>query len=142
MNRVLALILLAVAVGVVSFGISRQMAKSTAPADSLDWMTAEFDLTAQQRADIVKLQTDYAVICERHCAAIANAKDRLAAASAADISQAEADMKRLELVCITSTREHLREVAAQMEPTAGRRFLALVEPKLAGFQHEAPLELP
>lgn len=116
----------------MSFGVTRWLGREQPPADSLEWMTREFALTAEQRAAIARLQADYSVVCEAHCAAIMAARD------AGD----PAELGRLEAVCTVSTREHLHRVAACMDPEAGRRFLALVEPKLAGHRHEAPLGLP
>lgn len=142
MRRITLLLVLIVTAGVGSFGLTRWFAKPPIPTDALAWMATEFSLTPAQRTRIAALQADYMVVCDRHCAAIADAKSKLAEASPATRAQAEADMQRLEVICIDSTRAHLRAIAAQMEPVAGRRFLALVEPKLAGFRHEAPLGLP
>ncbi len=132
MKRLLQLVVLILAVGGVSFGVTRWLAREQPPADSLEWMTREFSLSADQRAAIARLQADYAVVYEAHCVAIMAARD------AGD----PAELKRLETVCTTATRAHLHAVAACMDPAAARRFLALVEPKLAGHRHEAPLGLP
>lgn len=131
MKRALLLIVLVVAVGAVAFVVTRGLVPRP-PADSLDWMTREFELTPAQRAAIDRLHADYAVVCERHCAAI------IAAREAGD----PVELRRLETVCNESTRAHLRAVAAHMEPAAARRFLELVEPKIADHRHEAPLGLP
>lgn len=132
MKRLLQLVVLILAVGAVSFGVTRWLAREEPPADSLEWMTREFSLTAEQRSAIAGLQARYAVVCEAHCAAI------MAARETGD----PAELRRLEAVCTTATREHLHAVAACMDPEAARRFIALVEPKLAGHRHEAPLGLP
>lgn len=142
MKRALLLILLVAGVGAGAFGLTRWLGRPAEPADSLDWMAAEFSLGPEQRAAIARLHADYAPVCERHCEEIYQARVRLDAASEAETAVARAELVRLEAVCTESTLAHLRAVAAHMEPAAARRFLKLVEPKLAGHGHEAPLGLP
>jgi hypothetical protein len=45
------------------------------------------------------------------------------------------------LVCESAIATHVRECAAHMSPEAGRRYLALVLPKIKDFDHQAPPDL-
>jgi hypothetical protein len=47
----------------------------------------------------------------------------------------------LRLVCENAIAVHVREVAAQMSPDQGQRYLALVLPRIAGFDHRAAPDL-
>jgi hypothetical protein len=66
---------------------------------------------------------------------------RKALVSASDKTAAHAELARLEAVCQDATRAHLKRVAAVMSPDQGARFLSLVEPKVSGQTHSAPVGL-
>lgn len=101
--------------------------------DQLDWLRREFHLSAEQTAAIARLQTAYAPLCAEHCRLIREAQSR-AQPTPAEIAQ-------LEQVCHDATLRHLRDIAAVMSPAEGRRFLALVEPKVSRHGHQGPLGL-
>jgi hypothetical protein len=46
-----------------------------------------------------------------------------------------ADVAALEAVCVKATTEHFRRVAALMPAGQGERYLAIVLPRLADFDH-------
>lgn len=143
MKRGVLLALTVLAAGLLAFGITRYFGPS-APAEMTDeiaWMRSEFHLTAEQAAAVEKLHDDYFPVCMEHCRLVARARKTLAAASADERPSAQAELARLQSVCETATREHLRRVAAAMPPAEGERFLALVLPKLTHLEHNAPLGL-
>jgi hypothetical protein len=142
MKRYLILIGLAVAVAAASFALTRGL-MPRGEEDQMTWLRREFKLTAGQAAAVEKMQAAYQPVCAEHCRLIMEARDRLAAlASEASAKEAaQADLLRLERICHAATLEHLREVAAQMAPGQGRRFLTLVEPKVSRHAHHGPLGL-
>jgi hypothetical protein len=110
--------------------------------DTMEWMRCEFRLTEAQHAEIVRLHNQHGVVCAEHCALVGAARERLAAArragAAAAIAAAADDQKKAEAVCRASTEEHVRRVAAVMAPEQGKRYLAMVLPRLAGLDHLGP----
>ena len=141
------LVLLALAVGAIAFGLTRWLACPHADADELAWMKTEFHLTSAQTAAIEQLHDDYSPVCMEHCRLIREAGVRLTAfdtasqRNSADYAAAFAEMNRLKGVCHDATQKHLEAVAAQMSPDEGRRFLDLTLPKLVDQSHAAPLDL-
>jgi len=140
-NFWLTLIVVATA-GVVSFGTFYAMndepavRRAAREGDAMAWLRAEFHLNGAQFAAIKQLHDDYGVVCSRHCAAIMAAKQRAAAsATSADKARAEAAVAALERTCLDSMTEHFRRVAALMPPREGERYLAIVLPRVAGYEH-------
>ena len=138
MKRYFILLAVAVAVAAGSYALTRNLLPA-GEEDQLAWLTREFQLTPAQAAAVEKLQADYQPVCAGHCQLIMAARTRLAAAPGDAAVQME--ITRLEQVCSDATRRHLHEVAAQMTPEQGHRFLALVEPKLSRQTHQGPLGL-
>ena len=138
MKRYLALIALVVAVAAASYALTRGLMPHR-EEDQMVWLQREFQLTASQTAAVEKLHAAYQPVCSEHCRLIMAARERMAAAP--DDSAARAEIARLEKICNQATLAHLREVAAQMAPEQGRRFLALVEPKVSRHEHQGPLGL-
>ena len=140
---------LAAVVAFVAFRSGRDpaVAEALAKRDELAWLRADFKLTEQQFANIEKLHTSYSAVCEEHCRAIQEAMRARAvlkanaAATPAQVSAAEKRVQELRLVCETAIAAHVREVAAQMSPEQGERYLALVLPKVADFDHQAAPDL-
>lgn len=139
-RRTLLLFALAVAAGLLGYGLTRLALRPPAFAvDSteaqLDWLAREFSLNAGARAEVARLQSAYEPVCENHCAAIARAqaslKTALAAGDASARAAAEAQLARLKQLCAESTQAHLRAVAAQMPPAQAARFLNLMQPRVA-----------
>jgi hypothetical protein len=91
--------------------------------DQLTWLRREFNLSAEQTAAIDRLQSAYAPVCAEHCRLIQQATTRTA--------PSPDEIARLEQICHDATVQHLRAIAAVMAPAEARRFLALVEPKVA-----------
>jgi hypothetical protein len=52
------------------------------------------------------------------------------------LAEAEAELARLDAVCRASVRAHLESVASLLGPSDGPRYLALVLPRMAAFDHQ------
>jgi hypothetical protein len=121
--------------------------RALAGQDAMEWLRADFKLTAAQFAAIKKLHDSYSVVCEKHCNDImdaVHARDTLKARPAADgvaVAAAERKVEELRLVCESAIASHVRECAKHMSPEAGERYLALVLPKIKDFDHQAAPDL-
>lgn len=140
-----ALAALTVGAGLVCYRASCEPALHAAAVagDTMSWLRSDFHLTAAQAAEIEKLQAAYAPSCDEHCRLIraaTQARDALAAArhvDAAAVAQARQRLQDLRTACESALTRHVRQVAAVMGPEDGRRYLALVLPKIAAFDHTA-----
>jgi hypothetical protein len=124
---------IAIAVCVASFGafyaVNREpaaMREAAREGDALEWLRVEFKLSDAQFAAIKRLHADYGGTCARHCAAIMAARERQAPA---------AEIAGLESECVRSMKDHFERVAALMAPDQGRRYLALVLPRIEDYDH-------
>jgi hypothetical protein len=127
-------------------GGDRTVQAALAHSDAMEWLRVDFGLTDAQFAAIKKLHDDYSVICEEHCRAIQDATRTLRAlksaqASPAEIAAADREVQTLRLVCESAIATHVRRCAAEMSPEAGKRYLAMVLPKIKDFDHVAPPDL-
>lgn len=115
--------------------------------DALEWLRSDFNLTELQFAAVKRLHESYAVECEGHCRAIqeaAHQRERVKAqepANAAAIAEAQRKVDELRVSCETAIASHVRQVAAQMSPAQGARYLALVLPKIKDFDHQGPADV-
>lgn len=143
------LIAVAGAVGLASFkfGSKSEVHEALLRRDALAWLKADFHLNDAQFAAIRKLHESYSVVCEEHCRAIqeaAAARSALKSAAQPDagaIAAAERRWQETRQICETAIATHVRQVAAEMAPAEGRRYLALVLPKIADFDHRAAPDL-
>lgn len=140
---------IALMVGLISYRANGSTAVKAALAkqDAMAWLRADFQLTDAQFTAIKRLHDAYSLVCAEHCRAIQDAaqlRDELKASSKADVaSLAEADrrVEELQAVCESAITSHVRQCADLMTPEAGRRYLALVLPKIEDFDHAAPPDL-
>ena len=115
--------------------------------NAMEWLRADFALTDAQFAKIKKLHDSYSVVCEKHCMDIMHAtraRNELKASPSVDATATAAADKRVEelrLICEMAIAAHVRQCAAEMSPSARDRYLALVLPKIADFDHQAPPDL-
>ena len=115
--------------------------------DAMEWLRMDFHLDDGQFSAIKKLHEAYAPSCAEHCRLIQEAtKMREALKSAgrgdpAEVTAAEARLQELRTVCETAITRHVRQVAAEMSPVEGARYLALVLPKISNFDHLAAPDL-
>ena len=143
------LIGIAVAAGFVSFRLGRNSDVRDAldKRDALAWLRTDFHLNDAQFAAIRTLHESYSVVCEGHCHAIQEAAmTRTALSSAAQpdaaaVVAAERRLQELREICENAIAAHVRRVATEMSPAEGQRYLALVLPKIANFDHTAPPDL-
>lgn len=110
--------------------------------DALAWLKADFHLTDRQFAEIKQAHDAYAPSCEEHCRLIqeaTKARDAVTAARGSDpaaVAAAERALQELRTTCETAIAAHVRKVASLMSPEDGQRYLALVLPKIADFDHQ------
>lgn len=94
--------------------------------DAMAWLRTEYRLDEAQFAAIKQLHEDYREKCAEHCSAIMAAEKRRAPA---------AEVAALEKVCVDAMTVHFRRVAALMPAGQGERYLAVVLPRVAGYDH-------
>jgi hypothetical protein len=143
------LVAVAGAAGFVSYrmGGEPEVRDALEKRDALAWLRTDFHLNDAQFAAIRKLHDSYSVVCEEHCRAIQEAviaRNTLKAGSHPEVGAVENAQRRLEELtqkCETAIAAHVRLVAAEMSPAEGERYLALVLPKIADFDHLAPPDL-
>jgi hypothetical protein len=120
-------------------GVKAAMAKR----DALEWLRAEFGLNEAQYRQIKELHEAYSSVCEEHCRQIQlanrerNELKALPQANPEILAAAETRLSQLRLECETAIAAHVRQCAAMMSPAAGERYLAMVLPKIADFDHRA-----
>jgi len=122
------------------------MHAAVAKGDTMEWLRTDFHLTDAQFAAIRRVHASYAGTCEEHCRMIqeaTRARDALAAAHGdkAAIDAANREIQRMRTACEGAIAAHVRRVAALMSPEEGRRYLALVLPKIASFDHTTAPDL-
>lgn len=129
------------------FSGDRAVKAAVAKRDAMEWLRSDFQLTEAQFAKIKQLHDSYSLVCEEHCREImraTRARMELKNSPAADptvVAAAEKKVEDLRRVCETAIAAHVRRCAAEMSPEAARRYLALVLPKIADFDHQAPPDL-
>lgn len=115
--------------------------------DTMEWLRADFNLNDRQFAAVKKLHEAYAPSCAEHCRLIQAATLERNAFKSADGSDpaakvaAERKLRELRTTCETAITAHVLKVAALMSPEDGRRYLALVLPKISNFDHLAAPDL-
>lgn len=148
-GTLLVLVLLATAAGFAGYRMSFEpgLHAAASKGDAMEWLRADFHLTDTQFTAIRELHNSYAGSCEEHCRMIqeaTQARNSLKAAQGADSAAmlaAEQKVQELRIHCETAITRHVREVAALMSPEDGERYLALVLPKIADFDHKAAPDL-
>ena len=150
LTRTLAvLVLLAAVTGFVCYRMSCDPTLHAAVLkhDTMEWMRADFNLTDTQFSAIRDLHNSYAGTCDEHCRMIqeaTKARNALKAAQGGDSAAmlaAEQKIQKLRTHCETAITRHVHQVAALMSPEDGQRYLALVLPKIADFDHQAAPDL-
>jgi len=134
----------AVAIGFMCYHLSTapELHAAVRQGDALAWLRMDFQLDDRQFAEIKRLHEAYAPSCEEHCRLIqeaAQARDALHARIGSDpaaVAAAERTLEELRVTCETAIAAHVRKVAAVMSPEQGARYLALVLPKIADFDHQ------
>jgi len=113
----------------IFYAVSREraeMRQALRDGDAMAWLRTEFRLNDSQFAAIKQLHADYRGKCAEHCSAIMAAEKRGAP---------PAEVAALEKVCVDAMTVHFRRVATRMPPGQGERYLAVVLPRIADFDH-------
>lgn len=141
--------LVAVATGCIAYHLMRQPAACDCPPggeggmhDDLAWIRMEFKLTPSQLRQIEAVHGAYQSVCQRHCDEIAEARMTLAAARGQkrppdEIAAAESQLGQLDEACKAGTTAYVREIAGIIGGEEGGRYLAIVLPRVACFDHSA-----
>ena len=133
----------ALALGLICYrlGSDPTLHAAVRQGDPMEWLRTDFHLSDPQFAAVKKLHEAYAPSCAEHCRMIQEAtrtRDSLRSArrgDAAVVIAAEARLQELRTHCETAIARHVRQVAAEMSPAEGARYLALVLPKITNFDH-------
>ncbi len=146
LRSIAVLVLVAAATGFVCYRLSADpvLHAVAAKGDAMAWLRTDFHLNDAQFGAIKKLHDAYAPSCAEHCRMIqeaTKARDALKAADPAAVAPAEHQLQELRTLCETAITRHVRQVAAEMSPADGARYLALVLPKISDFDHQAVPDL-
>ena len=148
LGTVAVITLLAAGIAYVGYRLSGDPALRAAvtKGDTMEWLRTDFHLSDAQFSAIRRLHAAYAGTCEEHCRMIqeaTRARNALVAANGNKVAIAEANsqIQRMRLMCEGAIAAHVRQVAALMSPEDGRRYLDLVLPKIANFDHAAAPDL-
>jgi hypothetical protein len=148
LGTVAVITLLAASTGYVGYRMSCNPALHAAVSkgDTMEWLRTDFHLSNDKFLLVCQLHDSYAGTCDEHCRMIQEAtreRDALLAAHAdrAALDSANRRIQGLREVCEGSIATHVRRVAELMSPQDGRRYLALVLPRIANFDHTAAPDL-
>ena len=127
-----------------SFFVSRQICvqQMANPADDLNWLSSEFQLSADTMARVRQLHEGYLPKCAEMCARIAAKKSELESVLAGSTNiSSEAKQKLIELgelraQCQAQMLQHFVEVSQAMPPEQGRRYLAEMQRLTLGFHEQ------
>ena len=106
---------------------------SAAPDAGLLWLRHEFNLTDAQFAQIKSLHEKYSGRCDAMCQEIMRVNARLDNLISADhevtpeLSSAMEQAALVQANCRTAMLAHIYEVAANMEPTQGARYVRMMK---------------
>jgi len=144
MRRLALYLVLLCAAATAGYGLTHYL-RSRQPEDQWVWLRREFHLDDRQLARIRSLHDAYQPICADHCSRILAARQRLAELESAgrrDTPEYAATLRAWDGIkheCQEATLRHLETVAAVMNPGDGRRYLALMTPRVIHSDHRAPL---
>jgi hypothetical protein len=148
LRTLVILVLAAAALGFVCFRMNSDpgLHAAAVQGDPMRWLRTDFHLTDAQFVVIRQLHESYSGTCGEHCRMIqeaTRARDAVAAAHGDPVVLAAANRQVQELrqVCETAIARHVRQVAALMSAEDGRRYLVLVLPKIAQFDHQGAPDL-
>lgn len=100
--------------------------RAATEGNSMEWLRAEFRLDESQFEAIKRAHRDFSAVCAGHCRDIMEARSTPGAGT---------EVARLEAVCVDAMIGHFREVAALMPSGEGERYLAIVLPRIEGYDH-------
>ncbi len=144
MRRIWLSLVLVVAVAGTAYALTYYL-NSRRTEDQWTWLRREFHLNAVQVARIKALQQAYQPVCMNHCNRIMAVQARLDSLTSAgrkdtpEYLTALNDWEAIKHECNEATFKHLQDVAAVMSPPQGRRYLAMMVPRIMHFDHLGPM---
>lgn len=144
MKRAIAFVAVLLLVAVAAYGIAREL-DSRRPVDEWTWLRREFHLDHAQLDRIKALHAAYQPVCMGHCSRIIALRNQLAALAGTDGRESPEYLKTLAAwqslrhECNEATVNYLQTVAAVMNPDDGRRYLAMMVPRVARPDRTTPL---
>ena len=149
LGTIAVLAFVAVTAGFVAYRLNCDPALHAAAmqGDAMAWLRTDFHLTDRQFTEIKKLHEAYTPSCAEHCRLIqgaTKARDAIRATHGSDpaaAAAAERALLELRTTCETAIAVHVRKVATLMSSEDGSRYLALVLPKIANFDHQMAPDL-
>ena len=106
------------------------------PAGELEWLRREFRLSDEQFSRIRAKHQEYAPKCERMCAEIAAANQRLdtliqgSKAVTPEVASALHHSAQVQEECRLAMLGHVYAVCGEMSPDQGARYLAMMKTRL------------
>lgn len=143
------LVILAIAAAVSLGGSVAYFRTATAPSEGmlerpdgeLEWLRREFRLSEEEYARIRTKHEEYAPACERMCAQIAEANQRLERliennhAVTPEIEAALHQSAQIQEDCRRTMLGHVYAVGAEMSPEQGARYRAMMRARLVKPGH-------
>lgn len=110
--------------------------------DSLTWLRMDFALDPDRMADIERMHRDFQKICAGHCSGIRATREKIRqlkanGAPGEEISAAMLVEAGQDAECRSSLDMHVRAIAGIIGGKDGERYLQLVLPRIARFDHTA-----
>lgn len=138
--------LVALAAGCISYFCFLRPTATGTGDDSLVWLRTEFKLSDNTFTRVKAMHDSYEGVCAAHCEAIADSRRALqrlrsTGASQADIEAAMEQVSKVDAECKASTEKHVEAIAAAIGGSEGERYLSIVLPRIATFDHSAPATL-
>lgn len=143
MKRFTGFLLLALAVAATAYGLTRYLA-ARKTEDQWTWLRREFRLNDAQFSRIQALHQAYQPVCAEHCRRIMELQkhmeelEQTGSKSSPDYTAAQAEWQAVTRECNQTTLRHLQQVSAEMNPDDGRRYLDLMVPHIAQYNHREP----
>jgi hypothetical protein len=140
--KALVILLVAVVLGIGGYlfcfrsATAPMNAMLTQATGEMEWLRREFRLTDAQFERIKALHRDYAPTCDAMCEKVAQTNGRLEAliGSGQGVTPAlRAAMHESAVAqgeCRKALLEHVYAVSAEMSPEQGRRYVAMMKPRL------------
>ncbi len=104
--------------------------------DEMEWLRREFALGDEEFGRIAAMHADYRPKCDALCAAVVAANSKLDAAIdengefAPAVATALREVSEVEEECRRTMLGHIYAVSAEMKPEAGRRYIAMMKPRI------------
>lgn len=149
MNRGLLTLLLALGLGLAAFQLTRTLVVENGPRQGgpheessrlpeLEWLRREFALSDAEFEKVSALHRDYRPTCEKLCARVADARDRVRQLVLAggpvtpEIEAAFREEGALRAECQSAMLGHLHQTASLLPPDKARAYLEAMLPELLG----------